>query len=663
MSPRILQYFMWPYQHHFRKQMENRAEKALATLGSNISVQALLIGVRMPEILNDNPICIEPEDGEWDISAFQNVNERANEIFANHPDKHTVYIGDEKAMEELPESLYREACRQAVEEVLGRISRIKETHCFCGSAVRVKNFFVIPILQVSQSDINGFPQLSEPIKCQQYKSDTGLVQSLIKNLLSEACDNLEKREPGHQFFSFDLDNSGILRKAGRTLCDAIPLALNDFTSHEIFDHLNKISELRYEGSETRGQIIFVPLDFASVRTDIKFIEPIPLSSHKLIRKIVEISDDKLACIYTGFQGIVGFGHLLGHEDKYIFKAVFTGYFQWSLYANDILLMNCSFGIPYVPKTRLSEHAFYSNTRRILIGTTQPQLESLWKAVKSATNQSHGTMIVVSDEALSEAQRLKSQSIETEQIFLNSDLVIRISGIDGAILVDRNCNCHSIGVILDGIATDEGDSSRGARYNSALRYVNMKLSSDPPVPTICIVISEDGDINMIPHLRPQIKKKYIEEQIDSLRNLNTNTYHKVRLWLDENRFYLTSEQCERVNNELSRIESNSLASIILTFNIPTFEPNPKMNDSYYLDETEENILSPVITTIVKMVESLPDALQEQVADHIRIYIAELNNEKRWDTSFKKAQPNLTAAALKAKQEIEAGQSTPMDYKQP
>jgi hypothetical protein len=33
----------------------------------------------------------------------------------------------------------------------------------------------------------------------------------------------------------------------------------------------------------------------------------------------------------------------------------------------------------------------------------------------------------------------------------------------------------------------------------------------------------------------------------------------------------------------------------------------------------------------MIESLPDALQEQVADHIRTYIAELEDKKRWDTS--------------------------------
>lgn len=73
-------------------------------------------------------------------------------------------------------------------------------------------------------------------------------------------------------------------------------------------------------------------------------------------------------------------------------------------------------------------------------------------------------------------------------------------------------------------------------------------------------------------------------------------------------------------------------------------------------------SAAIATIVKMVESLPDELQEKVVEHIRDYIADLEDEKRWDTLFQRTQDNLVAAARKAKQEIAAGQSVPMDYEQ-
>jgi hypothetical protein len=71
-------------------------------------------------------------------------------------------------------------------------------------------------------------------------------------------------------------------------------------------------------------------------------------------------------------------------------------------------------------------------------------------------------------------------------------------------------------------------------------------------------------------------------------------------------------------------------------------------------------SAAITTIVKMVESLPDDLQERVSEHIREYIADLEDEEKWDSSFQRSHTNLVAAARKAKQEIAEGKSAPMDY---
>lgn len=73
-------------------------------------------------------------------------------------------------------------------------------------------------------------------------------------------------------------------------------------------------------------------------------------------------------------------------------------------------------------------------------------------------------------------------------------------------------------------------------------------------------------------------------------------------------------------------------------------------------------SPAIATIVKMVESLSDDLQEKVTEHIREYIADLEDEQRWDVSFKRTQENLVAAARKAKQEIAEGKSVSMNYEQ-
>jgi hypothetical protein len=71
-------------------------------------------------------------------------------------------------------------------------------------------------------------------------------------------------------------------------------------------------------------------------------------------------------------------------------------------------------------------------------------------------------------------------------------------------------------------------------------------------------------------------------------------------------------------------------------------------------------SPAIATIVKMVESLPDDLQERVADRVREYIAELEEENRFRVSFKRTPDKLAEAARQAREDIAAGKSSPMDY---
>ncbi|NES20029.1 MAG: hypothetical protein F6K41_14135 [Symploca sp. SIO3E6] len=74
-------------------------------------------------------------------------------------------------------------------------------------------------------------------------------------------------------------------------------------------------------------------------------------------------------------------------------------------------------------------------------------------------------------------------------------------------------------------------------------------------------------------------------------------------------------------------------------------------------SEENI-----ATVVKLLESLPDAQQEKTIEHLREYIADLEDELQWKQSFRKTQHKLVAAAKLAKQQIAQGQGEEMDYDQ-
>lgn len=73
-------------------------------------------------------------------------------------------------------------------------------------------------------------------------------------------------------------------------------------------------------------------------------------------------------------------------------------------------------------------------------------------------------------------------------------------------------------------------------------------------------------------------------------------------------------------------------------------------------------SAAITTVVKMMESLPVEVQERVAEHLREYIDDFQDEVRWNKSFQRTQQKLVAAAKLAKQEIAEGQATALDYDQ-
>lgn len=70
-------------------------------------------------------------------------------------------------------------------------------------------------------------------------------------------------------------------------------------------------------------------------------------------------------------------------------------------------------------------------------------------------------------------------------------------------------------------------------------------------------------------------------------------------------------------------------------------------------------SNAIATITRMMETLPEALQNQIVEHLREYIAELEDELRWEAAFNRTQEQLVAAARRAKQEIAEGKAEPMD----
>lgn len=66
-------------------------------------------------------------------------------------------------------------------------------------------------------------------------------------------------------------------------------------------------------------------------------------------------------------------------------------------------------------------------------------------------------------------------------------------------------------------------------------------------------------------------------------------------------------------------------------------------------------STAIATVVQMLESLPDSLQDQVVNHLRGYLLDLQDELEWDVQFSRAQRELAEAGRRVDEEIAVGKA--------
>ena len=68
------------------------------------------------------------------------------------------------------------------------------------------------------------------------------------------------------------------------------------------------------------------------------------------------------------------------------------------------------------------------------------------------------------------------------------------------------------------------------------------------------------------------------------------------------------------------------------------------------------------TIMKMLELLPEQLQDRVVEHLREYIEDLRDEAQWNDSFSRTQESLVKAARVARKEIAEGKVRSLDLDQ-
>ena len=291
----------------------------------------------------------------------------------------------------------------------------------------------------------------------------------------------------------------LIRNAGKTFLHNIALKggkINfDQYAFNLFEDLTFIANTKYEKKNVAGGIVFAESNHPNIKHIIDFQEHYNINEIKRIRKYLELSDTSKDQYLLSDSGCVyGLGSVEGYnpQNENLFKVIFENDGRWSLHHGNQCILNVNRGIPSIPYPQFDDEFL----KKILISTFGEIDTKNWiECVNSLVHQNKGGVLVISQNAEKEAIRLAKDSTQIHPQQLNELNIAKLSSIDGAILANEKGICYSIGVILDGIATTKGSSTRGARYNSSIRYCEDQLKKG--IKLVVIVISDDGMVNIFP----------------------------------------------------------------------------------------------------------------------------------------------------------------------
>jgi len=582
MRTHVINLFMWGYQPHFRLTLQLLTEHVFEELGILLKPDVLLVGARRPGSDNRNPVCVEPEDGKWQLTLFENLLDSIESTVKSHRLQNMIY-GDEPSMRDLPETIRRDSVTTTVDDALKPYDIKNGVRSFCGSARPVGDYYVVPVIQTPEWLFTQFPPLEVPPNNDPYypQGHRSLIHSSIATLLDEASKELLSAEPGRSVISAMRSAAEIVHDAATRFMRIPAILIGDRYSYDdLFERFNIISSLLYEGTRGTGHLVLVNPESEAVEYLVRFKVPVPFQQPRWARKVLQMATSDVALIANS-ESIFGLGKLKdSHDGRSLdaFTINFLDHYQWELQCGTQVLMYSRYREARLPQEPISQGQFTANYKRLFPRASMNDCDHFWTLFKTVVHQRHGSMIVVAEDAEVESERLAQQGMGISPVLMTPALLERMGWIDGTIIVDPHGFCHALGVILDGEAAPECTPSRGSRYNSALRYV---LSSDNR--RLAIVVSDDRTVDVIPMLRPQIKRDAIEWEISELEKATVDSYHKPRMWLDEHRFYLNREQCDRVNRALDRLDAlpREEGQIVITTN--RFKPDPRLNDTYFITE--------------------------------------------------------------------------------
>ncbi|QKG57707.1 DNA integrity scanning protein DisA nucleotide-binding domain protein [Hymenobacter sp. BRD128] len=493
-TPALPAHFIWPHQGRYRESAQAIAQALFDALDDDlrpqVSVLCLSLDPSAPQL-----VCQEPAESELPSDAFAEVVADGLVLEATGLGPPVAKSADWMNPAQVRQRLENLGIRAALLQVLERLDAGATTQHFVGYPVRINGYMVFTLLRVQRKPLRSYPAL-KPDRF--YTTGKPVANSLLAAAMyrfNEECyKSLNEPSPGAGFLFRPRDTEELLRAAGQSLLDTPALALGtDPALAQLFTTLNTISSLRYEGAEGIGRLLLVPRGHPNIEEVFALTCPTELSDYRAVRKLLEMTSHDVHLLADG-EKVYALGRQTGHYDaarEDLFDIHFVTHYAWEFAHAGQVLLRSRYGLPNLPRPRLNRTRFKRDLKRTFDLHRTDKVALLWDVVLEASKQPKGTLLVITTEALAEADRLKLQCTLIEPVPLTPLITQLITSIDGAVLLDPDGYCYSIGVILDGKASGHGNGTRGARFNSAVRYVESS-----PYPCLVVVVSEDGMVDVL-----------------------------------------------------------------------------------------------------------------------------------------------------------------------
>lgn len=576
--------FMWGFQSHFRYGLELAAKSAFEQIGFGLGARAYLVGFTA-DADAPFPICFEPETDVLAAVDLSHVDRVGQERYDAEPWS-SFRISSSRHHNQMHRNLLNRMRGEVIRDGLEASGPGSQQYFFIGEPGLVNGFAVHPVIAVPRQRWDSKPALSRSaIPGDRFEIVTSLQHSLMRELLCQATADLRQQDPPEEFSGRWSDRSELITRAARALVGSVCRLSGDAFSHEIAIALDEVSAQPYEGRAGAGGFVIADPSGPNVHMSMKFSKRIGLPDTRSLRKSLEMSGDGqyLLCRDGHIHGVA---RVLGSYDpanESVFSFDVVGRGAWELRHHDVPLLRVTNTRPSLPALRIDESKFLDTAKRVLSAAKPVALDRLWQLTLLAAAAKHGTMFVVHPDAETEALRFLPQAQLIEPIDLDDATFRAATSIDGAVLLGPDGLCHAVGVILDGEATGEGRASRGARFNSAVRYHDGHGAG-----ALIIVVSEDGMIDLLPDLPRRVTRAEVEAAVIRLEETvieepDFEDFFRRYDYVEALAFYLSAEQCERVNGARDLIEAHRARKRNLTLSgWPRFGLNSLMDESFFAD---------------------------------------------------------------------------------